>query len=328
MKGIVCGRAAGSAFVLLLAGWLVWAAWGGLAPGAAQARLAYLHGGIEDCETCHVNAHTWWTPTNEHCYDCHPGFQVRDPERYCWTCHAPGEDMSAARSDAACTQSCHLFGGETSTHVVHAGGTAACTSCHAVSDSPENPAGSVHHTVPQPSLADVAPAYGLPGTQVVLSGSAFTGATLVTFGGAAAVFSVDDDAHITAVVPAAAVTGPVVVVTRGGRTSMTKPFVVTAVSSLTLRVARSVVPSGRAVQLTGALRPAGLTGADVVVTVQRRVAGIWKTVRTVTRGVTPSGTYAWSFRTSRRGSYRTSASLVASPEATAAATSWVVFRVR
>ena len=162
----------------------------------------------------------------------------------------------------------------------------------------------------------------------MLSGSAFTGATLVTFGGAAAVFSVDDDAHITAVVPAAAGTGPVVVVTRGGRTSMAKPFVVTAVSSLTLRVARSVVPSGRAVKLTGALRPTGLTAAGVIVTVQRRVAGVWKTVRTVTRGVTPSGTYAWSFRTSRRGSYRISASLVASPGATAAATSWVVFRVR
>jgi hypothetical protein len=172
----------------------------------------------------------------------------------------------------------------------------------------------------------VAPAHGLPGTQVALSGSAFTGATLVSFGGAAAVFVVDDDAHITAVVPAAAVTGPVVVVTRGGRTA-TEPFTVTRTSSLTLHASRALVRARRSVGFSGLLRPSGL-GAAITVTVQRRGDGVWKTVRTATRGAAPSGTYSWSFRPSRRGSYRVSASLAASPEATAAHTPWVGFRVR
>lgn len=321
-------RAASIAAVLLVAGALLWAAWGALAPGTARAQLAYLHGGIEDCETCHVNAHTWWTPTNEHCYDCHPGFQVRDPQLLCWTCHAPGEDMSAARSDAACTQSCHLFGGETSRHAAHPGRSTACTSCHALSASPSEADGSVHHTVPAPRLAQVAPAHGLPGTQVVLTGSAFGGATLVSFGGVPAVFTVSGDAAISAVVPVAAVTGPVRVVTRGGSASSAEPFVVTRAGALTLRAARTVVAAGRTVKLGGTLRPPGLSGAVVRVVVQRRTAGVWKASRTATRAVSAAGEYACSFRVVRRGTYRAAASFAGSPEATAAATPWVAFRVR
>jgi hypothetical protein len=321
------GRTATLVLMLVVAGTLSWAAWGAAAPGVAQARPAYVHGGIADCETCHVNAHTWWTPTNEHCYDCHPGFQVRDSRLTCWTCHAPGEDMSAARPDAACTQTCHLFGGQTLTHVTHTGGAAACTSCHAVTGSPADSAGGAHHTVPVPRLADVAPAHGLPGTQVSLTGNGFTGATLVSFGGMPAVFKVDDDTHISAVVPAAAVTGSVVVITRGGRTSVAEPYVVTQVSSLTLRASRALVRTGRPVSLTGLLRPAG-PDDQVTMTLQRRSAGVWRTVRTAGRVVTPQGTYSWSFRTSRRGSYRACASLAGSPAATAALTPWAAFRIR
>ena len=328
MKSSRSCRAASIAVVLLAAGALVWAAWGAFAPGTARAQLAYLHGGIEDCETCHVNAHTWWTPTNEHCYDCHPGFQVRDPQLLCWTCHAPGEDMSAARSDAACTQTCHLFGGETSRHAAHPGRSTACTSCHALSASPSAANGSVHHTVPAPRLTGLAPAHGLPGARVALSGSGFTGATLVTFGGVPAVFTVTGDAAITTVVPVAAVTGPVRVVTRGGGASSAEPFVVTRAGALTLRVARAVVAAGRPVRLSGTLLPPGLSDAGVTVVVQRRMAGVWKASKAATRVVSAAGAYAWSFRVARRGSYRAAASFAGSPEATAAATPWTAFRVR
>ena len=86
--------------------------------------------------------------------------------------------------------------------------------------------------------------------------------------------------------------------------------------------------AGRTVKLSGLLRPAGLDGAVVTVVVQRRTAGVWTTSRTATRVVSATGAYAWSFRVTRRGSYRAAASFAGSPAATAATTPWAAFRVR
>ena len=83
----------------------------------------------------------------------------------------------------------------------------ACTSCHPVSASrPSDPAGSPHHTIPAPILAAASPRRraGPRGTAVTLTGSRFTYAAVVRFGGVSASFVVDSDTQLRAVVPAQA----------------------------------------------------------------------------------------------------------------------------
>lgn len=71
-----------------------------------------------------------------------------------------------------------------------------------------------------PSITLLSPASGPVGTTVVIAGSGFTGATLVTFGGVAATYTVNSDAQITASVPAGTPAGTVDVrVTTGSGTS-------------------------------------------------------------------------------------------------------------
>lgn len=78
-----------------------------------------------------------------------------------------------------------------------------------------------------PSIAAFSPASGPPGTVVAISGSGFTGANAVTFGGMPAVFVVDDDAGISATVPQGASTGPIGVTTPSGSDVTPDAFTVT-----------------------------------------------------------------------------------------------------
>ena len=64
-----------------------------------------------------------------------------------------------------------------------------------------------------PVVSSFSPASGTIGTSVTVTGSGFTGATAVKFGGAAGAFTVNSDTKITATVPATASTGPVTVTT-------------------------------------------------------------------------------------------------------------------
>ena len=78
-----------------------------------------------------------------------------------------------------------------------------------------------------PVVSSFLPTSGPVGTQVVITGSGFLGATKVTFGGVkATVFSVDSATQITATVPIGAKTGSVAVTTPGGTGSKAK-FTVT-----------------------------------------------------------------------------------------------------
>jgi len=67
-----------------------------------------------------------------------------------------------------------------------------------------------------PVVLGFSPASGPVGTQVVITGNSFKGATKVMFGGKKAVISVDSYTQITATVPAGAVTGKIQVTTPGG----------------------------------------------------------------------------------------------------------------
>ncbi len=99
-----------------------------------------------------------------------------------------------------------------------------------------------------PVVSSFSPASATIGTTVKGTGSGFTGATAVTFKGAAASFSVGSDTGITATVPAAASTGPIAVTTPAGTASSTAKFTVNPGVVLS----PSTGPPGTAVTVSGA----------------------------------------------------------------------------
>ena len=79
-----------------------------------------------------------------------------------------------------------------------------------------------------PVIISFSPPSGPVGQQVTISGNSFAGTTKVTFGGVkATVFSVDNDAQITATVPTGAVTGKIQVTTPDGTATSSTDFTVT-----------------------------------------------------------------------------------------------------
>ncbi len=62
-----------------------------------------------------------------------------------------------------------------------------------------------------PEIAAFTPGRGFPGTVVTITGNNFSTASQVTFGGAAATFTVNSATQITATVPAAAISGPIAI---------------------------------------------------------------------------------------------------------------------
>ena len=92
--------------------------------------------------------------------------------------------------------------------------------------------------IPAPVVASFAPGSGPAGTAVTLTGSHFTDATGVAFGGVPTTFTVGSDTSISTVVPVGAVTGSVVVTGPGGTAAGPTSFLVTipanpAIGSLT-----------------------------------------------------------------------------------------------
>ncbi len=67
-----------------------------------------------------------------------------------------------------------------------------------------------------PVITTFIPTSGTVGTAVTITGTGFTGATKVTFGGVKASFTVDSGTKITTAVPTGAVTGKIAVTTAGG----------------------------------------------------------------------------------------------------------------
>ena len=80
----------------------------------------------------------------------------------------------------------------------------------------------------RPVILSFDPTSGPEGTAVTITGTSFTGARLVTFGGVkATTFTVDSDTQITATVPVGAKTGKIVVAAPGGNATSSTDFTVT-----------------------------------------------------------------------------------------------------
>ncbi len=108
-----------------------------------------------------------------------------------------------------------------------------------------------------PAITGFSPTHGAAGTSVAINGSGFTGATRVTFGGAAAQFAVNSAARITATVPSAAASGPVSVTTPSGSTSTAGVFTVDRPAPTLTGFTPQRGPVGTVVVLSGT----NLTGA-------------------------------------------------------------------
>ena len=95
-------------------------------------------------------------------------------------------------------------------------------------------AGIAYVFLTAPSITLFAPTAGPVGTAVTLTGTGFSGATAVTFNGtAAATFSVDSDAQVTAAVPSGATSGPIAVTTPGGTGTSAANYTVIPAPSIT-----------------------------------------------------------------------------------------------
>jgi len=91
-------------------------------------------------------------------------------------------------------------------------------------------------TLPAPSISNFSPTSGAAGTSVSVVGTGFTGATGVKFNGAAATFSIADDSHISATVPASATTGTITVTTAAGTAASASAFTVNVANGLDLSI--------------------------------------------------------------------------------------------
>jgi uncharacterized repeat protein (TIGR03803 family) len=79
-----------------------------------------------------------------------------------------------------------------------------------------------------PFIQSFSPTSGPVGTPVTITGTSFTGAKKVTFGGVkATAFTVNSDTQVTATVPTGAVTGKIAITTAGGTASSATDFTVT-----------------------------------------------------------------------------------------------------
>jgi hypothetical protein len=306
----------------------------GITARPAAAYATYVHGGITTCAACHQDGHTNWKPVSEVCNTCHPGFAVPSASTTCWTCHTPGQDMSAVRNDAACTSACHMADGTASTHAPHPDRPATCTLCHPLSASITDPAGSPHHTAPLPSAPTVTgflPASVAVGDLVTLTGTGFVGVLSVSFNGTPAdVFTLVSDTRLTAIVPRGAISGPLAVTTPGGTGTSARSLSVlsTVIAKVSLGVRPSTVAPGRAVRASGSVAPAAAGGEWVRLTVRLRASGSWMTTRVVIVRTSARGAYSWTYEPPWRGRYSVGASVAGTTVHAAARSRWVAFAVK
>ena len=111
-----------------------------------------------------------------------------------------------------------------------------------------------------PTISSFTPTSGPVGTTVVISGTAFTGASSVTFNGTGATFTVNSDTQITATVPSGATTGPIDVTTGGGTATSASSFTVTQPAPTISSFSPATGPAGTVVTITGS----AFTGATSV----------------------------------------------------------------
>lgn len=214
---------------------------GAVGAQSADAFPGYAHGTASACATCHAGETSPVTTETCTAAGCHVGFKVPAGQTDCWTCHDPGQSMSAVGPGApdTCTAACHRASYTEATvagtpHDPHSE-RGACTQsgCHAVSTT-VSANGSAHHTLATPVATTVR----------------------------------------------------------------------VKVSSATIRLRRTV-------KVAGSVTPTDM-GGSVTLTVQMRKKAKFVTVKAVTRSVSASGAYSYTYKPAKRGAYQVRAVIKAS----------------
>ena len=126
------------------------------------------------------------------------------------------------------------FNGTAATFTVDPSGTitttvpAGATTGDITVTTPSGPLVTTTRFTVTPAITSFAPSLGSAGTGVTITGTTFTGATAVSFGGKAAAFTVSNSGTVTATVPAGATTGPITVTTLDGTATSAANFTVTS----------------------------------------------------------------------------------------------------
>jgi len=133
-------------------------------------------------------------------------------------------------------------------------------------------------TVPAPTISSFSPTSGRTGTAVTITGTAFTGATAVRFGGVRASFVFNSATQITATVPVGAVTGKISVTTPGGTGTSAMNFTVVPTfhsRSISISLRRHLLVRG-----TVAAGGFEACADDALVRIRRFADGAWRTIAT------------------------------------------------
>jgi hypothetical protein len=137
---------------------------------------------------------------------------------------------------------------------------------------------------PPPTVLLFAPSSGPIGTTVTITGTGYTGASIVKFHGRPASFDVNSDTEIVATVPKRATTGPVSVTTPGGTGTSLTDYTVTPPASharsVSLRLRLHLVATGRVMAAGGF----DACEVGVVVKIQRRGPKGWHALGRDTTG--------------------------------------------
>ncbi len=117
------------------------------------------------------------------------------------------------------------------------------------------------NTQPAPTINSFTPTAGPTGTSVVITGTNFTGASIVSFGGVTATgFTVNSANQITATVPVGATTGLITITTPGGTVNTATNFTVASPAPTINSFTPTAGPTGTSVVITGT----NFTGASIV----------------------------------------------------------------
>jgi hypothetical protein len=213
----------------------------GIAASQALAIGEYSHDGATVCSSCHDGAPSKATATNAKCITCHTSFAVPTATKTCWTCHQPGQDMSAVAGGAptTCTTVCHKLPGgaavPNSGHNPHPD-RGVCTTCHQMSTGVTAPNGSPHHT------AKVVPA-----------------------------------------------------------------------TTITLKITPTSIKLRKSVKATGAVTPMlVLVGVKVGLKAEMKKGTKWVNAKTGTATASAAGLYTWTYKPTKKGSYRVTATILPS----------------